>query len=59
MPDGALERLDVLRIAGYGSTASKTHVNSNAIKAVQDDPVWHEAFEASTTCARPAKSANF
>src|SRR5262249_32646415 len=47
MPDGSLEALDVLRIAGDGSTASKTHVRTNAIKDVQNDPVWREAFEAS------------
>jgi uncharacterized protein len=48
MPDGALEPLDVLRIAGNGSTASKTDVYHNAIKDVRDDPVWREAYEAST-----------
>ena len=40
MPDGALEPLDVLRIAGNGSTATKTHVRDNAIKDVHNDPVW-------------------
>jgi uncharacterized protein len=48
MPDGSLEPLDVLRIAGDGSTATKTHVSSNAIKDVHDDPVWEEAYAAST-----------
>jgi uncharacterized protein len=59
MPDGALEPLDVLRIAGYGSTASKTHVGSNAIKDVQKDPVWHEAYEASTTLCETCKECEF
>jgi uncharacterized protein len=48
MPDGALEPLDVLRIAGDGSTASKTNVLANAINDVRNDPVWREAYEAST-----------
>jgi uncharacterized protein len=48
MADGSLEPLDVLRIAGDGSTASKINVRSNAIKEVRDDPVWREAYEAST-----------
>ena len=48
MTDGSLEPLDVLRIAGNGSTASKTNVRSNAIKDVRNDPIWREAFEAST-----------
>jgi uncharacterized protein len=56
MPDGALEPLDVLRIAGDGSTASKTDVHHNAIKDVRSDPVWREAYDASTrlcdTCLR-------
>ena len=57
MADGSLEPLDVLRIAGDGSTASKTHVRSHAIKDVENDPVWREAFEASTTLCEPAKNA--
>ena len=44
MADGSLEPLDVLRIAGNGSTASKTHVRSNAIKEVQNDPVWERSL---------------
>jgi uncharacterized protein len=48
MADGSLEPLDVLRIAGNGSTASKLNVRSNAIRDVRTDPVWREAFEAST-----------
>jgi uncharacterized protein len=48
MADGSLEPLDVLRITGDGSTASKLNVRSNAIKEVRTDPVWREAFEAST-----------
>src|SRR5487761_1361700 len=48
MTDGSLEPLDVLRIAGYGSPASKLNVSSNAIKEVRTDPIWREAFEAST-----------
>jgi uncharacterized protein len=48
MADGSLEPLDVLRIAGNGSTASKLNVRSHAIRDVRTDPVWREAFEAST-----------
>ncbi len=59
MPDGALEPLDVLRIAGDGSTASKTHVRSNAIKDVRNDPVWREAYEASTTLCETCRKCEF
>lgn len=48
MTDGSLEPLDVLRIAGNGSTASDSTVFTNALQDVQADPRWRSAFEAST-----------
>ena len=51
MTDGALEALDVLRIAGAGSTASNANVRDNALQDVQDDPIWREAFHASMNLA--------
>jgi uncharacterized protein len=48
MTDGSLEPLDVLRIAGNGSTASNSNVRANALQDVQADPRWRSAFEAST-----------
>ena len=59
MPDGSLEPLDVLRIAGNGSTASKTHVNSHAIQDVVHDPVWREAFEASTSLCETCQKCEY
>ena len=59
MPDGALEPLDVLRIAGNGSTATKIHVRDNAIKDVHNDPVWEEAYEASTTLCETCRKCEF
>jgi uncharacterized protein len=59
MPDGALEPLDVLRIAGDGSTASKTHVFSNAIRDVGKDPVWDEAYEASVNLCETCRNCEF
>jgi uncharacterized protein len=47
MTDGSLEPLDVLRIAGNGSTASNSNVRANALQDVQADPRWRSAFEAS------------
>jgi uncharacterized protein len=47
MTDGALEPLDVLRIAGDGSTKTDSNVLANALQDVQRDPRWREAFEAS------------
>lgn len=51
MTDGALEALDVLRIAGAGSTASNANVRDNALQDVQNDPIWREAFHASMNLA--------
>jgi uncharacterized protein len=48
MTDGSLEPLDVLRIAGDGSTASNSNVCTNALQDIQADPRWRSAFEAST-----------
>src|ERR1700733_12308796 len=59
MPDGSLEPLDVLRIAGDGSTATKIHVRDNAIKDVHNDPVWEEAYEASTTLCETCQKCEF
>lgn len=47
MTDGTLEPLDVLRIAGDGSTKTDTSVLTNSLQDVQNDPRWREAFEAS------------
>jgi uncharacterized protein len=48
MTDGALEPLDVLRIAGDGSTKTDSSVQRNALQDVQNDGRWRAAFEAST-----------
>jgi uncharacterized protein len=52
MSDGSLEPLDVLRIVGDGSTKTELSVLSHAIQAVEGDPRWREAYDASTNpCA--------
>jgi uncharacterized protein len=47
MTDGSLEPLDVLRIAGDGSTKSDASVHHNALQDAQNDPRWRDAFDAS------------
>jgi uncharacterized protein len=47
MTDGTLEPLDVLRIAGDGSTATHSSVFANKLQDVQEDPRWLAAFKAS------------
>ena len=47
MADGSVEPLDVLRIAGDGSTKTDISVFQNPLRDIQNDPRWREAFEAS------------
>jgi uncharacterized protein len=47
MTDGSLEPLDVLRIAGDGSTATNTTIFAHALQAVENDPRWLAAYRAS------------
>jgi uncharacterized protein len=59
MPDGSLEALDVLRIASDGSTGSTTHVRTDAIQDVQSDPIWREAFDASTNLCETCRKCEY
>jgi uncharacterized protein len=59
MTDGSLEALDVLRIAGAGSTASNANVRDNALQDVQNDPVWREALHASMNPAAVCRQCEF
>jgi uncharacterized protein len=59
MTDGSLEALDVLRIAGAGSTASNANVRDNALQDVQNDPVWREALHASMNPAKVCRQCEF
>ena len=45
--NGALEPLDVLRIAGYRSTQTATNVFNSDIDDVRTEPAWKHAYEAS------------
>jgi uncharacterized protein len=47
MSDGSLEPLDVLRIVGDGSTKTDLNVLNHAIQAVEGDPRWRAAYDAS------------
>jgi len=59
MTDGSLEPLDVLRIAGDGSTASQSNVFANALQDVQDDPRWLAAFKASLALPEVCRKCEF
>ena len=59
MTDGSLEPLDVLRIAGDGSTATKMNVFSHALQDMQEDPRWLAAFRAGLDLAEPCRKCEF
>jgi uncharacterized protein len=59
MTDGSLEALDVLRIAGPGSTASNLNVRTNTLQDIQNEPVWREALHASTNLAEACLACEF
>jgi uncharacterized protein len=59
MTDGSLEPLDVLRIAGNGSTASNSTVHGNSLQDMQDDPRWRSAFEASTALCETCRKCEY
>ena len=47
LPDGKLEPLDVLRIAGNGFTKTSISLFENNLQDIALDPLWKEAFDAS------------
>jgi uncharacterized protein len=56
MTDGTLEPLDVLRIAGDGSTSTQVTVFDNELQDMQNEPRWLAAYRAgldvSDTCRK-------
>jgi uncharacterized protein len=51
LTDGAIEPVDVLRIAGNSSTHTALNVHTNALQDLADDPLWRMAYRA--TCELP------
>jgi uncharacterized protein len=59
MTDGSLEPLDVLRIAGDGSTSTQSSVFANGLQDVQEDPRWLVAYRASVTLPEVCRRCEF
>lgn len=59
MTDGSLEPLDVLRIAGDGSTISTSNVFDHPLQAMEDNPLWLEAYEASLNPCDKCKACEY
>jgi uncharacterized protein len=57
--DGCLEPLDVLRIAGQGSTRTGVSVHTHTLQEAVSDPVWLEAYDASLNLAAECKTCEF
>jgi|GEM_PF-400947 len=51
LTDGSIEALDILRIAGNGSTASGLNLVTHELQEIERDPVWRSALDASLTLA--------
>jgi uncharacterized protein len=59
MTDGTLEPLDVLRIAGNGSTKTLTSVFNSNLQDVQEDPRWLAAYKASLDLPQVCRQCEF
>jgi len=59
MPDGTLEPLDVLRIAGDGSTRTAVSVFDNGLQDIQGEPRWREAFQASLNVCETCRNCEY
>jgi uncharacterized protein len=57
--DGSMEPLDVLRIAGDGSTATNLNIFVNAIEDIKDEPRWLAARAASLNLCDKCERCNF
>ena len=59
MTDGALEPLDVLRIAGYGTTRTDVSILTHTFQDVTNDPRWRRAFESASNLCDICKSCEY
>lgn len=59
LTDGSLEPLDVLRIAGYGSTRTNVSIFTHTFQDVQADPVWRRAFDAASNLCQTCNECEY
>lgn len=59
LTDGTLEPLDVLRIAGDGSTRTSKNIKTHTFQDVTSDPVWYEAYVASLNLCNTCKACEY
>lgn len=59
LTDGSLEPLDVLRIAGDGSTHTSINIQTHTFQDVTSDPVWLEAYHASLNLCETCQKCEY
>jgi uncharacterized protein len=59
LTDGSLEPLDVLRTAGDGATQTQVNIFEHDLQAIQQDPLWREVYEATTTLPAECQSCPY
>jgi len=59
LTDGSMEPLDVLRIAGDGSTRTSFNIFDNAIEDIKDEPHWRAARHASLNLSDKCRKCKY
>jgi uncharacterized protein len=59
LTDGSIEPLDVLRIAGDGSTRTQVNVFEHDLHAIQADPLWREVYQATVNLPDQCRSCPY
>jgi uncharacterized protein len=59
MTDGSMEPLDVLRIAGDGSTKTTFNIFENTIEDIKNEPRWKAARDASLNLSDKCKQCRY
>jgi uncharacterized protein len=59
LTDGSMEPLDVLRIAGDGSTKTKFNIFDNTLDEMRYESLWRAAFDASLELNAKCKDCKF
>ena len=59
LTDGSMESLDVLRIAGNGSTRSALNLCRNGLQDIEQDLLWREVYHSSLHLADECRSCAY
>jgi uncharacterized protein len=59
LTDGALEPLDVLRIAGYESTKTEYNILKDEISEIKEDKLWDYVYKSSTSLCKQCQECDY